>query len=102
MKQFVEVELLDAHGRYTLRELCEHCSVNADTVMTFVEFGIVSPQTDDEKHWLFSAQALSRMNRALRLQRDLEVNLPGLALALDLLDRIDELEQAMDIAKREL
>lgn len=91
----IEVEILDTRPRYTLRELCERCAINAETVVSFVEFGIVTPEGHSMAQWRFSAQSLSRLNRALRLQRDLEVNLPGLALVLDLLDRIEDLEQQM-------
>lgn len=41
--------------------------------------------------WRFSGAALGRARLALRLSRDLEVNAPGVALALDLIDEIDEL-----------
>jgi len=92
----IEVEILDTQPRYTLRELCERCAINAETVVSFVEFGIVTPEGPSMAQWRFSVQSLSRLNRALRLQRDLEVNLPGLALALDLLDRIENLEQQME------
>jgi chaperone modulatory protein CbpM len=34
-----------------------------------------------------------RVRTVVRLQRDLGVNLPGAALALELLDRIDELQR---------
>ena len=39
-----------------------------------------------------------RVQKAQRLQRDLGVNLPGTALALELLDRIDALEARLRAA----
>ncbi len=98
--KYVEVEILDNRPRYTLRELCERCAINAETVVSFVEFGIVTPEGRSMTQWRFSAQSLSRLNRALRLQRDLDVNLPGLALALDLLDQITVLEKQMDTLRK--
>ena len=42
--------------------------------------------------WRFAATTIVRVEKARRLQNDLGVNLPGVALALQLLDRIDALE----------
>jgi hypothetical protein len=42
--------------------------------------------------WRFTATTVVRVQKARRLQNDLGVNLPGVALALQLLDRIDALE----------
>jgi chaperone modulatory protein CbpM len=41
--------------------------------------------------WRFSGSSLRRARLALRLSQDLEVNAPGVALALDLMDEIEEL-----------
>ncbi len=41
--------------------------------------------------WRFSGAALRRARLALTLARDLEVNPPGIALALDLMEQIDAL-----------
>ncbi|MDT3678258.1 MAG: chaperone modulator CbpM [Burkholderiaceae bacterium] len=41
--------------------------------------------------WRFSGSALRRARLATSLSRDLEVNPPGVALALDLIDEIDAL-----------
>lgn len=52
-----------------------------------------SPVASDavRAQWRFSGSALRRLRRAMSLSRDLEVNPPGVALALDLLDEIEAL-----------
>ncbi len=44
-----------------------------------------------QTQWRFSGSALQRARTAMRLQRDLGINLAGVALAMDLLDEIEEL-----------
>lgn len=88
----VTIEVLGNATRYSLREVCERCGMRAEQVIEFVDFGIAEPEGETFRDWYFNAPQLFRMNRALRLQRDLEINLPGVALALDLLEEIDRLQ----------
>ena len=49
----------------------------------------------DATEWHFSGAALRRVRRALRLERDLELNLAGVALALDLMDELEQLRNEL-------
>jgi chaperone modulatory protein CbpM len=85
--------LLDDHLRVSLRELCGMCGVNADLIVEMVSEGIVEPDGDDPHHWRFTGTSIQRIQTAVRLQRDLNVNLAGAALALDLLEELAELRR---------
>ncbi len=80
---------------FSLGEICERCGVHADIVVEMVEYGIVTPAgvRADSEDWRFDTDALLRVIRAARLRRDLELDAAGLALALELLDEIDALQQ---------
>jgi chaperone modulatory protein CbpM len=86
------VELLDEQTEFTLGELCRSCDVQAEFIEALVEEGILEPSGKRQRHWCFHVGSLRRTRVTLHLQRDLGVNLAGAALALDLLDRIQELE----------
>jgi chaperone modulatory protein CbpM len=43
------------------------------------------------QHWRFSGGTVVRVRSALRLQRDLGVNLAGIGLALDLMEELEGL-----------
>jgi len=78
----------------TLEQLCDACGVQTDWVISLVEESIIEPQEDTEGErslWYFSGASLVRVRSALRLQRDLGVNLAGIALALDLIEELDNL-----------
>ena len=84
--------ILEDEGDVTLYELCEACAVRAETVEAMIEEGIVTPSGGARQaRWRFSRSTVIRVRTVLRMQRDLHVNLAGAALALDLLDRIAEL-----------
>lgn len=86
--------VLDEEMDIGLRELCQACGVTADLIMDMVEEGILDPRAGPgPRHWRFSGKALSRVQIALRLQRDLRINLAGAALVLDLLEELEELRR---------
>jgi len=75
----------------TLEQLCRACDVHADWVISLVEESIIEPQGDEMHRWRFSGTSVVRVRSALRLQRDLGVNLAGIALALDLMEELESL-----------
>ena len=83
--------VLDEQAELTLGELCHACSRHAEWVLQLVEEGILEPAGRNPAQWRFSGTSLHRAHIAMRLQRDLDVNLAGVALALDLMDEIESL-----------
>lgn len=91
------VVILDEAEEITLADLSRACRVHAEWVMELVEEGVIEPRGPHivslgGQQWRFAATTVVRVEKARRLQNDLGVNLPGVALALQLLDRIDALE----------
>ena len=86
-------EVLEESYLVSLAELCRSCTVETTTITTLVTEGILDPTGEDVEHWHFTVGSLKRVKTVIHLQRDLGVNLAGAALALDLLDRIAELER---------
>ncbi len=84
-------ELITEEFTYSLKEVCEICHVHAEVIIEMVEHGVLEPQGKSMTKWRFSNAQMQRSRRALRLQKDLQLNLPGVALSLDLLERIDQL-----------
>jgi len=87
-------ELLDEQLSLTLREVCHACDVHAEYVVELIAEGIIQPAPDrGTQAWRFDGITVTRIQRAMRLQADLGVNLPGVALALELLDELDRLRR---------
>ncbi len=89
----VHALLLDESAEFTLTELCSICSVPEQLVVEIVAEGIVEPLGTERTQWRFSGVAVTRIQRVMRLQREFEVNLPGAALALELLEEIERLRR---------
>lgn len=85
--------VLDEQVTFSLREFCDVCGVRRQLVLEMIEEGVIEPAGRKEAEWQFHGHALVRAQRALRLVRDLGINWPGAALALDLLDEIERLQR---------
>ena len=83
--------LLDERVYYSLREVCQVCDSRTEWVVELVELGILEPTGASRSEWQFPGDSLHTAMRAQRLQRDLGINLPGVALALELLEEIENL-----------
>jgi chaperone modulatory protein CbpM len=83
----------------SLADLTRTCRVHAEWVMELVDEGVIESRAPAPQ-WRFSATTIVRVEKARRLQYVLGVNLPGIALALQLLDRIDALEARVRAASR--
>jgi len=81
--------LLDEQVFLSLTEISHACSTRTEWIVELVEEGILEPSGKDRDHWKFPSGNLSRAHTARRLQHDLEINLAGVALALDLMEEIE-------------
>ena len=88
-------EVLEEDVELSLTELCHACQVPAERIFELVGEGIVDPRGQDPAHWHFQGVSVRRVRCALRLERDLGVNVAGAALALDLLEEIEALRRRL-------
>ena len=84
-------DLLDEDVEMTLAQLCQACELSEAQIIELVEQGVIDPLGPEPAQWRFVSVSLRRVRITRNLQRDLGVNAPGAALALELLDEIEEL-----------
>ena len=85
-------ELLEERPACSLFELAALTGVPADTLVEYVEVGLIEPVSGAcAREWRFSGTAIARLQRAARLQRDFLLAPEALALILDLLEEVDTL-----------
>ncbi len=83
--------ILEEQTQLTLADLSRACAVHAECIVELGEEGVLAPVGREPESWRFSGIHLRRARVALRLQRDLGVNLAGAALALQLLEEVETL-----------
>lgn len=85
-QNFISGVVVEQERDLSLNELSQVCSVSREYILELVDAGILEPLEFDSENWSFDGISLRRVKVSLRLQRDLEVNLPGIAVILDLLE----------------
>ena len=84
----LDICILEEQAKLTLDDLCCACSVSVEHITKLVDVGILEPIGSEPTYWSFDGISLNRARVALRLQRDIGIDLVGAALALELLDEI--------------
>ncbi len=75
----------------TVSDLSRMCAVEERHIVEYVEEGVLNVAEVSSSEWHCTGAALRRARLALRLERDLELNLAGVALALQLIEELDRL-----------
>lgn len=101
-KKELTIVALEADPELSLEELCETCQITTSFICELVEYGTLEPKGVSIDAWRFDTRHLQRIQRVLRLQHDLEINLAGAALAMDLMDQIDQLKAQVELLEKSL
>ena len=81
--------------RLTLETVAARAGLHPVLVERFVEFGLVEPAERTGAELRFDTACLPRLVAISRLRTDLGVNLHGVAVILDLVDRLAALEREL-------
>lgn len=87
---------------FTITEFCLHTGVSAEELNEIVGLGVIEPREDETAHWQFDDHALAVVQRALRLRQELELDWPGIAVALTLLEENAHLRQENRLLRQRL
>ena len=83
----------DIEYSLSLVEISRCCGVETEAILVLTEEGVLSPHGTTPGEWQFGSADLGRALSALRLERDLGINPAGAALAIDLLDEMQQLRE---------
>ena len=83
--------IVDETTTLTVDELSSVCAVHVEQIIALVDEGILEPEGRNVSEWQFSGSSLNRVLTAIRLQQDLDINLAGVALVLDLMEELESL-----------
>ena len=88
---WIEGNVVENEIHMSIVELSHASRTPEDLIMAWVTEGVLSPTGSSPEDWRFGGDSLRRAKTAAHLTHDLELNVPGVALALDLLDEIAQL-----------
>jgi chaperone modulatory protein CbpM len=88
--------LFDETSSLSLKDLSRMCAVDEQHIVEYVEEGVLKV-IEVRSQWHFSGDALRRARLAVRLERDLELNLAGVALAVELIEELEQLRRQLKL-----
>lgn len=100
MVKIVTGVIIEESNALTLEEICRAIQSQKDFILQLIDYQLIQPQGASPDDWRFDSESLKRARLARSFYHDLEVNLPGVALALELLDKIEHLQHQLDILEK--
>ncbi len=92
---WIEGTVVEDEVHMSIVEISQASRAPEELIMSWVSEGVLSPAGSSPEDWRFSGDSLKRAKTAAHLTHDLELNIPGVALALDLLDEITRLRNQL-------
>jgi chaperone modulatory protein CbpM len=85
----------------TLIDLCRISGSSADWVIELVEEGILDPIGQGRTIWRFESTSITVVRKVQRLQSDLRLNIPGVAVVLSLADENAALKRQLQMLEND-
>lgn len=94
--------LVEDQDSISFTDLCEQHAISEQALLEMLEHGLIPSINIVNTKLQFDRLMFSRINKAYRLQKDLELNPAGVVLALELMDKLTELHHELGILKKHL
>jgi chaperone modulatory protein CbpM len=98
-QHFLSGDILDDGIELSVADLCRMFAVEEQHIVELVEEGVLGMRSTvsvieiDKTEWRFHGTERRRARIALRLERDLGINVAGVALVLELLEELEQLRR---------
>lgn len=86
----------------SLEDFIQATDLPTTTIMEIIEQGIIEPEGQDREHWRFDTRMIMVTKKAQRLHQDLQLDWAGIALALELIDEMEQLRTENQRLQRRL
>jgi chaperone modulatory protein CbpM len=100
LERILEGSPIDESAWIAVGDFCAWLRVDRHWVASLVEAGVIEPRGAAPEAWAFPASDLVRVRAVVRLVRDLDVNLAGAALIVDLVEERRRLERRIALLER--
>ena len=81
---------------YLISIAAKICEMHPQTLRLYERLGLVNPSRVGAKNRVYSQEDIERLKQIQRLTQDMGVNLAGVEIILDLLDKMEKMRDEMD------
>ena len=86
---------LDASETISVSDLSRVCGISTDELNELVEYGVLRPLPTGSQGRVFSAACVASLRTACKLRRDYDLEVFTIALFMEYLNRIEDLEREL-------
>lgn len=97
-----ETVWLNASDICSLEHIVEVSGLSHDDILDLVETGVLRPSNNDASNYFFHTECVVLARRARRLRDDFELDTQGLTLAMQLLNKVHDLETELQALRARL
>src|SRR5512145_2325677 len=90
------------HKLYMISVVSEMLGVHPQTLRIYEREGFIKPKRSEGNTRLYSEEDVEKLEMILRLTRELGVNLAGVEVVLSMREKMEQMQQEMDEAVRQL
>lgn len=84
----------------TLEEFCQATHTSKEIIIEMVDYKLIQPQGKKPNEWRFDSLSLRRGRIAASFYYELEINMQGVALAVELLEEVEKLRGQVELLKK--
>lgn len=95
----ISIAVIDNDHLLSFEEICHAINSDHHLIIQLIEYHIIHPKGASQKDWVFDHIALKRARLARNFYYDLDINLTGIGLLIDLLEKIEMLETQLSRLK---
>ena len=99
--EVVEIEITEEKF-YRIEEIAKKAEISQSSLRYYLRIGLITPAKEDKGYYLLKESTLYRIKKIQRLKKDLGVNLSGVSIILDLLERIEDMERQLSQLKLQI
>lgn len=88
------------HSLLSVEELARATGVQAGTVEVFVRYRLIEPSTNAGFDQLFTTSVIDRLHRIIHLRQDLGVNFAGVAVILEMTERLERMQRELELLRQ--
>ena len=84
----------DSILKITMTELCQSQSITQELIVDIVEYGIAEPiEGSQQNEWVFDPSSVHWLKKAIRLNRELEIDWVAVAMVIELMRQNEVLQR---------
>ena len=95
-----DITLPEPSGLVAWGQMVEYTDIDPGSCADLVELGWIDPVKTHTEEYLFTQRDLYRVQKLMRICRDLEVSFAGGTIIIDLLEKIEHLESELEEIRR--